>query len=236
MGGPGDAAQGSVDPPKGLSMNQESNSPGPIPKTGLVISIQAKSKEAVAATVISHSSSEIRVKLARPRSQVPFRSGERVRIKYWDEGTVAYYWEAKVLEVDGDQEMAISIHDTGVAVQRRRSYRLALRVPFTMTVIDAADPALECGTTVRGRTENISIAGLLFETDLPLSIGDRVEINLQFTQSDQVSALGWVVRASPDQGKGESCSAIAVEFLQIDEEEQSQMLDFLVHYDRSDDG
>ena len=96
MGGPGDAAQGSVDPPKGLSMNQESNSPGPIPKTGLVISIQAKSKEAVAATVISHSSSEIRVKLARPRSQVPFRSGERVRIKYWDEGTVAYYWEAKV--------------------------------------------------------------------------------------------------------------------------------------------
>ena len=217
-------------------MNQDSNSPGPIPKSGLVVAIQAKAKEAVAATVISHSSDEIRVKLARPRSKVPYQSGDGIRIKYWDEGTVVYYWDAKVLEVKGDQEMVISIHDTGVAVQRRKSHRLALRVPVTLTVMDAADLALECGTTVSGHTENISIAGLLFETDLPLSIGDRVEINLQFTRRDRVSAVGWVVRTTPDEGTGASGNAVAVEFLQIDEEEQSQMLYFLVHYEPSEDG
>ena len=211
-------------------MNQESKVPGPIPKIGLVVSIQARSREAVAATVVSHSADEIIVKLARPRSKVPFRSGEGVRIKYWDEGTIAYYWDEKVSEVDGDQKMAISVQETGVAVQRRRSYRLDLKVPVTMTVIDAADAALECGTRVSGYTQNISIAGLLCETDLPLSIGDKVEINLQFTSSDQVGAVGWVVRVTPVEGQKESRSTVALEFLQIGEEEQSQMLHFLAHY------
>ncbi len=107
-------------------MNQEAKNPGPIPTTGLVVSIQTKSGEAVAATVISHSSDEIKVKLARTPSQAPFQSSEDVRIKYWDEGTVAYHWHGKVLELQGDQETTISVQGGGIAVQRRRAYRAAL--------------------------------------------------------------------------------------------------------------
>ena len=216
-------------------MNQDPNNPGPIPTTGLVVSIQAKSGEVVAATVVFHSAKEIKVKLARTPSQAPFQSSEEVRIKYWDEGTVAYHWNGEVLEVDGDREMTIAVQDRGIAVQRRRAYRAALEVPLTITVMDAADAALEPGTTVSGRTENVSTGGLLFETDLPLGIGDKVEIRLEFTSSDQVSAVGWVVRATPVEQSEESRRAIALEFLQIEEDEQSRMLYCLAHSASRDD-
>ncbi|MEE8348535.1 MAG: PilZ domain-containing protein [Acidobacteriota bacterium] len=215
-------------------MSEESNAPGHIPAVGLVVSIQSQAKEPMVATVISNSPGEIRVKLARPRSKDPFQQGDGVRIKYWDEGTIAYYWNAQVLEVEDDHEITISVREVGVAVQRRKTYRLALKVPVTITVMDAASRELECGASVSSHTENLSQSGMLCETDFPLSIGDKVEVHLQFTESDKISAFGAVVRATQVESQGPSRSAVAVEFLHIEEEAQTQMFNFLAHY--ADDG
>ena len=207
---------------------QESKAPGGFPKKGLAISIEGESKEALAATVVTSTANVIKLKLARPTSE-PFQIGEEVRIKYWDEGMVVYYWDAEVIKIaaPGNQEVAISLYDKGVTIQRRRSYRFSLQIPFTFRVIDAADPELISEKVVNCQTENITAGGLLFETRLPLKVGDKLEINLQFTPSDQVNAVAWVVRSKPVKGDGESRHSVALEFLQLEEEEQSQLLMFL---------
>ena len=95
---------------------------GRYPQEGSAISIQGESTQALAATVVTSSPAEIWLELARPTSQDLFQEGEEVRIKYWDEEAVVYYWDAEVINItpSGKRHVAISIHNKGVTVQRRK--------------------------------------------------------------------------------------------------------------------
>ena len=207
---------------------------GRYPQEGSAISIQGESKQALAATVVTSSPAEIWLELARPTSQKRFREGETVRIKYWDEGAVVYYWDAEIINItpSGKRHVAISIHDKGVTVQRRRSPRLSLHIPFWFTVIDAADSELVGQKVVDSHTENISVGGLLFKTRLLLQAGDKLEMYLDCPPSPPLNAVAWVVRSNPFELDGEHLNLVALEFLQMEEEEQCQLLEFLVHHQR----
>ena len=213
-------------------IEQGTAGPGRYPKTGLAISIQGESKEALAATVLTGSPDQIWLELARPTSQDLFQEGEKVRIKYWDEEAVVYYWEAEVVSIaaSGKRHVAISIHDKGVTVQRRKSPRVSLHIPFWFTVIDAADSQLIGERVVNSETKNLSVSGLLFETSLVLKAGDKLEMNLYFPPSHPLNAVGWVVRSNPVERDGKPLNEVALEFLQMEEEEQIQLLEFLVQY------
>ncbi len=209
---------------------------GQYPTAGLAISIQGDSKETLAATIVESSPAEIWLELARPTSQDLFQEGEKVRLKYWDEEAVVYYWEGEVVNIasSGKRHLAISVHDKGITVQRRKSPRLNMRIPFWFTVIDAADPQLNGERVVSSETENISVGGLLFETSLLLKAGDKLEINLYFADSHPLNAVGWVVRSHPIQRDGKPLNEVALEFLQMEEGEQIQLLEFLVQYQSSE--
>ena len=66
-------------------------------KIGLAVSVQGRSEEEKAATVVSISPGKLELELSTPPSQVPFQEGEKVRIKYWNARAVLYYWDAKVV-------------------------------------------------------------------------------------------------------------------------------------------
>ncbi len=205
---------------------------GRYPQEGSAISIQGESKQALAATVVTSSPAEIWLELARPTSQKLFQEGEGVRIKYWDEGAVVYYWDAKVINItpSGKRHVAISIHDKGVTVQRRKSPRVSVHIPFWFTVIDAADTKLIGKRVVDSRTENISVSGLLFKTSLFLQAGDKLELHLHLPPADSLNAVGWVVRSNPFELDGKPLHLVALEFLQMEEEEQCHLLELLVQY------
>ncbi len=205
---------------------------GRYPQEGSAISIQGESKQALAATVVTSSPAEIWLELARPTSQKLFQEGEGVRIKYWDEEAVVYYWDAKVINItpSGKRHVAISIHDKGVTVQRRKSPRVSVHIPFWFTVIDAADSKLIGKRVVDSQTENISVSGLLFKTCLLLQAGDKLEMHLHFPPSHPLNAVGWVVRSNPFELDGTPLNLVALEFLQMEEEEQCHLLEFLVQY------
>ena len=74
------------------------NSPGAYPRIGSAISIHVKSKGEIPAMVTQSSLDEVCLELARPLWPLPFRGGSQVRIKYWDEGAIAYFWEAEILK------------------------------------------------------------------------------------------------------------------------------------------
>ncbi len=201
-------------------------------KIGLAVSIQGRSEEEKAATVISILPGELELELSTPPSQVPFQEGEKVGIKYWDARAVLYYWEAKVVHISRPDSRHVTISISGdVVVQRRKSYRIHSAVPFSFTVIEAVDTQLIDQGVGNSTTHNISVEGLAFETPLPLQVEDKLEIHLHLSSSQTVNVVGWVVRSEPVQGEGKDLRSVALRFLQLRAEEQSQLLQFLADSD-----
>ncbi len=213
-------------------IQQDTADLGRYPQEGSAISIQGASKQTLAATVVTSSPAEIWLELARPTSQDLFQEGEKVRIKFWDEEAVVYYWEAEVINItpSGNRHVAISIHDKGLTVQRRKSPRVSVPIPFWFTIIDAADSTLIGERVVDCQAENISVSGLLFKTRLLLQAGDKLEMHLHCPPSHDLGAVGWVVRSNPFELDGEPLNLVALEFLQMEEGEQCHLLEFLVQH------
>lgn len=198
-------------------------------KIGLAVSIQGASQEEFAASVATSCSDEIWLELSRPCLELPFQKGERVRIKYWNEGSIVYCWDADVIQVAGagHRHIAIAMRGKGITIQRRRYYRVECAVPFSFSVIDAAESSLIGEKFAKAKTQNISVAGLRFETTLALKRGDKLEMNLRLPASQVVKAVGWVVRTEAVPKKNAVLSAVALQFLQLHEEDQIQLLEFL---------
>ncbi len=202
-------------------------------KIGLAVSVQGRSEEEKAATVVSISPGKLELELSTPPSQVPFQEGEKVGIKYWNARAVLYYWDAKVVQISRPDNRHVTISMSGdVVVQRRKSHRVHSAVPFSFTVIEAAETQLIDHRVRDSTTQDISVGGLAFRTPLSLQVEDKLEIHLHLSSSQRVNVVGWVVRSEPVQGEGKDLRSVALMFLQLRAEEQSQLLQFLADSDR----
>jgi len=202
---------------------------------GVAVSLSLKSSDELAATVTQISPAEICLEFPRPESQPPFQKGQPVRIKYWEE-RVVYCWDAEVLKISGpgNQQVAFSIQGVGVTLQRRKSVRMRLQIPFSWTVIEAAETELIGQKVLDAKTRDIGVGGLRFNTTLPLAVSDKLQVKLDLSSSRHVSASGWVARATRVKSKGKIVHSIGLEFLQVEEEDQRQLLLFLVMSDHNE--
>ncbi len=203
------------------------SSPGAYPKTGLAISIHVKSKGEIPATVTKSSPNEICLKLARPVWPLPFRKGSQVRIKYWDEGAIAYFWEAEILKAS-KRTVVATLLGGGVTLQRRQSYRVRKQIRLACAVIDAADRYL-VGEVFSCKTKDISVGGLAFETHFRLDAGDRLAVRIHFRPSTQIDVVGWILRTTPIKRNGEIINSVALQFLHCEAKDQNHLLRFLAH-------
>ncbi len=203
------------------------NCPGAYPRTESAVSIHVKSKGEVPAMVTQSSPDEVCLELARPVWPLPFRKGSKVRIKYWDEGAIAHFWEAKILKAS-KQSVVAKLQGGGITVQRRQSYRVRTEVRLACTVIDAADRYL-VGEEFKCKTKDISVGGLAFETYLPLDAGDRLAVRIHFNPNNQIDVVGWILRATPIERDGEVINTVAVQFLQCEAKDQNHLMRFLAH-------
>ena len=117
-------------------------------------------------------------------------------------------------------------------MQRRRAYRrFDLPIPFSFSVIDVAETELIGEKVLQSTTQNISVAGLRFETSLRLEVRDKLEMKLHLPDSQPVNAVGWVVRSEPVEQPGKM-NSVAVQFLQWEEQDQIRLVDFLAQRKR----
>ncbi len=200
-------------------------------RVGLRLSIAPllKPSAELAATVTQISADQIDFELLRSTSERSFRKGDRVRVKYWEDAV--YYFDSQILTVSGsaDEQVAVSRPSEGISVQRRKAARVRVPIPFSFTVIAAAQTELVGETVSDCQTQNISLGGLKFETSLPLAPGDRLELDLCLNPSQFVNAVGWVVRSETVERDGKSLHAVGMEFLQLEAKEQTQFLLFLLN-------
>ncbi len=205
------------------------NSPGAYPRTGSAISIHVKPKGEIPAMVTQSSPDEVCLELARPTSQDLFQEGSQVRIKYWDEEAIAYFWEAEILKASKRRVVA-KLLDGGITVQRRLSYRVHTQIRLTCTVIDAAEHNL-VGEEFSCKTKNLSVGGLAFETHHPLDTGDRLAVRIHFSRSHQIDVVGWIVRATPIERHGEVINSVALQFLHCEAKDQNYLFQFIAYSD-----
>ena len=203
------------------------SSPGAYPQTGLAISIHVKSKGELPATVTQSSLNEVCLELARPVWPLPFRKGSRVRIKYWDEQAIAYFWEAEIVKASKHKVVA-KLRGGGITVQRRQSYRVRTQIRLACTVIDASERYL-VGEEFDCMTKDISVGGLAFDTPFPLVKGDRLATRIHFSPSNQIDVVGWVLRVTPIERHGKVLNSVAVQFLHCEAQDQNHLLRFLAH-------
>ena len=203
------------------------NSPGAYPRTGSAISIHVKSKGEIPAMVTQSSPDEVCLELTRPVWPLPFREGSQVRIKYWNEEAIAYFWEAEILKAS-KRSVVAKLLDGGITVQRRLSYRVHTQIRLACTVIDAAERNL-VGEEFSCKTKDISVGGLAFETHLPLDTGDRLAVRIHFSRRNQMDVVGWILRATPFERNGGVINSVALQFLHCEAKDQNYLFRFLAH-------
>lgn len=197
-------------------------------KIGLALTIQGQAEGELEATLKTISPGQLGLELSRPTLRLPFQKGEKVGIRYWDRGAIVYSWDAEVVGTTGlrKQRVEVSI-DRGVVVQRRKSCRVCLPIPFSFTVIGAAESQLISKKVLKGTTQNISAGGLVFETSLALKVGDQLALNLHLPSSSNFDTRGWVVRSRPAENRGDDLQSIALMFQQREAKEQARLVKFL---------
>ncbi len=151
-----------------------------------------------------------------------------MKVKYWNQ-EAAYYFDSEILNVSGpsNQLLTIAIPSEEISVQRRKSQRVSYPLSFSFTIIDAAETQLIGQRVLNAETQNISVGGLAFRTNVPLRLRDKLEISFLLSPSEAVRAVGWVVRYEPKSHEGEADSLVALEFLHLSAQEQNKLLVFL---------
>ena len=130
-----------------------------------------------------------------------------------------------------NQNLVISRSDEVMVVERRKYYRLPSRIPLSFRVANAALSGLVSPQAVDSHTQNISEGGLAFATDLPLEVGDELQVNLHLRPSQSVTVDAWVVRSKQIKSGERPLHSVALEFLELQPEVRKQIVPFLAEVD-----
>ena len=118
-------------------------------------------------------------------------------------------------------------------VQRRAHIRYQLDLPIHFRHIDPATREPR-GKAAGGMTANVSPAGILFQSEIPLTVGEELAVTLPLVGGDRVDLLGVVTRVreaqegavGPNGGAGET--EVAVKFTRVTAVDQDRIVRFIL--------
>ncbi len=180
------------------------------------------------ATVTDIAESSLAVQLSAAKAGLSFKAGEKVRLKYWDPQGI-YFCHAEVSRVygPGNLKVDLSIVSRPVAMQRRRTSRLRSKISFSFEVIEAVHRGLTMGTVFQADTLDLSGNGLSFETTTHLKAMDLLKLELQLSESEQVSTLATVVKSEKVKRGENYVNSVGLEFSELLPETRKQIVEFV---------
>lgn len=189
-----------------------------------VAAIDSDSKEEVSAEITEVSDNGLFLVISVSDEGFQSTKGDTLRIRSWDEKAV-YYSDCQVVKSGNGGSLHISRPASAVTLQRRRKLRSDIEIPFSFTIMAAAQSQLVSDDIHKAKTENLSMNGLRFQTNLPLSEGDEIVVVLPLTPPDKINAGGRVVRAERE--SGERFLIVSLALRQLSPEEQKSLLKFM---------
>lgn len=195
-------------------------------KVGVRLHLETESGEETTGVVIQVDPSKICLQIPPGMEQI--QAGEAILVTYWQKDVV-YCWQAKVVDASNGERtsIAVSVGEDGLTVQRRKGLRVRLTVPFSFLVTDSTRNLLANKREYSCHTRNISMNGLKFETNLELSVTDKLALRIELPGAQKVNAYGWVVRSELLERNGKVLRSVAVEFLHLEEKDQRRLMQFL---------
>jgi c-di-GMP-binding flagellar brake protein YcgR len=180
------------------------------------------------ASVTEMSENEMSVQLSKPEATSPFKSGEQIRLKYWDKEGI-YFCNAEVAQVSGpgNQKIELSIVTRPVAMQRRRSFRLPHKIDVWLEVVDAIHGALPPGKVIKSQTLDISGTGLSLESEAPLKVMDELKVSFHLSKKKKVDSFATVVSSEKVQKNRKFVNLIGIEFHGLLPDTHTQLMEFL---------
>ncbi|MFQ5929489.1 MAG: hypothetical protein ACE5MK_07310 [Acidobacteriota bacterium] len=177
----------------------------------------------LAAIVRKISAHALCLQLPWPEFGSQLRVGDFLQIEYWDQRT-AFSFDSQIVLLDSaGKKLEISRPKKGKA-SRLKKARLHKSIPFAFTVIDATNKDLIGQQVGDVKALDISPDGLRFETDLPLTLSDKLEITLSLPE--KTCALGWVIRQEPTKGHAGPPFSLAVKFARLEPKDHNRLMLF----------
>jgi len=109
--------------------------------------------------------------------------GAPVTLKTWDQLGL-HFGSTRVLRHLDQLAMGVGLAVARPAsyatMQRRATFRVPARLPFAFKVCSAEKPSAMGRGEHTGTTDDVSAGGMRFQTDLPLSVGDEIEMTITF--------------------------------------------------------
>ena len=204
--------------------------PDPSPQIGERVSLALmKSISERVATVKEILPDETLLELTSPTLPLPFKQGEPVWMKHCPDAQDIFYRGGVVNNVSGPQDQTIAFSDSGlwVRLERRKHSRLALDIPITFRVVSALSSKVSTQVVFSNTTQNMSVGGLAFETEVPLETGDELQIALDLAWPQELSVSGWIIRSEPIQSGDKCLNSVALEFLGLKTRERNLILELL---------
>ena len=123
--------------------------------------------------------------------------------------------------------MIVSKPAGGVVQDRRKFPRYSLSVPLSFTVIHSTKAKFGAREVFDAVTQNVSVSGLEFESDVPLVGGEILEVELDLSSADHLGVMARVLRLDLAQSQGKSAHTVALRFLRSETEKEDRLRQIL---------
>ncbi len=102
-----------------------------------------------------------------------------------------FCWDGEVESFSDGENRAVSVSITsvGVTLIKRKTPRIQVSLPFSFMIFEAVKPEIISDQLIQATTRDVSVNGLSFMSDLPLEVGDQLQLTLHIP-SKPVNASG----------------------------------------------
>ena len=207
---------------------QVSERPSVGPEDRLVVGsplslLSAATEKKIGALVHKIFENEVWLNLLKPSAD-NFQEGETVQFQNLEDGKT-YTGETQIMQISPDgNNMAIAVPEKLSELQRRSSLRLQMEIPISYALMGGEEEA----EPIQGKTRDLSIGGLRFDSSVPLEVGNELQITLDLTPSLQVDAGIKVISAEQIESNGEVLTTVGSQFVELALDDQIKVLQFLI--------
>jgi c-di-GMP-binding flagellar brake protein YcgR len=196
------------------------------------VSVEATSDSgsaSVASGVVSASTAES-LSIRFPDLKQPlagFVAGRTVKVRVSNQHGV-HTATTRVLQVMTAPYIFITIvAPTGFATQQQREFfRVAVKLPVSCTIVEAADHDAIGRQDSDARSSDISAGGMRLSTTLPLKLGDRVELQLKsgLPRVTTPRLYAQVLRVGPGETRARGAITVGLKFVYANQREQDSVM------------
>lgn len=182
-------------------------------------------QQEVVGIIVENNPNSLGLKFLERSFASSFNKTDSVRIRFLEKSAFCF-WDGEVLGTSSPAGRVLVSRPNKVKVERRRFRRRSLEIPLSFTVVYAGERRVVAREVFNAKTKTLSTGAVEFATDVSLEQREILELNLNLSESQQVSVMARVARFSKSL-KATPVNSVVVQFLALQPEDRDRLETFL---------